>query len=65
MSSMSRHPDALFHGRIMPTSSIAFFTSRGGSREYPLCLIRVPVDCAFLAGSANAVLCLCVCVVVA
>ena len=37
VSQTRRHPDALFHGRIIPTSSIAFFTSRGGVCEYPLC----------------------------
>ena len=37
VSETRRHPDASFHGRIIPTSSIAFFTSRGGVCEYPLC----------------------------
>ena len=41
MSQTRRHPDASFHGRIIPTSSIAFFTSRGGVCEYPLCLCSV------------------------
>ena len=31
----------LFHGRVIPTFSIAFFTSRGGVCEYPLCLCSV------------------------
>ena len=59
VSRTRRHPDASFHGRIIPTYSIAFFTSRGGVCEYPLCLGVCLLTVAFLLCECYAVLCLC------